>query len=129
VETEQREAAADAVPGDQAREVVPREPPTRVAPREPAAEAVPSEVLALAPLSTTREQLELGLFAGGLGLLSAAAGVALYAHVQPSHGAGNATPTASTFAIALAATGLGSIAASGVVVALTPNAATLQTRF
>jgi hypothetical protein len=129
VENAPSETAAEAVPDQPARDVVPREPSTQVAPRAPVAEAIPPEVLAHAPPSTAREKLELGLFTGGLGLLSAAAGVALYAHVQPSHGAGNATPTASTFAIALAATGLGSIAASGLVVALTPSAATLQTRF
>jgi len=90
--------------------------------------AVPAEALGIAADTPPRRQAELVLLAGGVGLLSAAAGVALYAKVASS-GRGNGLPTANTFALALAATGLGAIGASGVVMALTPSGATLQARF
>ena len=89
---------------------------------------VPAEALGIAAETPPRRQAELVLLAGGVGLLSAAAGVALYAKVS-SAGRANGTPTANTFALALAATGLGAIGASGVVMALTPSGATLQGRF
>jgi len=54
--------------------------------------------------------------------------VALYAKASSS-GRANGMPTANTFALALAATGLGAIGASGLVMALTPSGATLQARF
>ncbi|HEY2028255.1 MAG TPA: hypothetical protein VGH20_03510 [Myxococcales bacterium] len=90
--------------------------------------AVPPEALGIAAETSPRRQAELVLFAGGVGLLSAAAGVALYAKAT-SQGRANGTPTANTFALALAATGLGAIGASGVVMALTPSGATLQAKF
>jgi len=89
---------------------------------------VPAEALGIAVDTPPRRQAELVLFAGGVGLLSAAAGVALYAKVA-SQGRANGTPTANTFALALAATGLGAIGASGLVMALTPSGATLQAKF
>jgi hypothetical protein len=94
---------------------------------EPA--TVPPEALGITADFSPRRQAELVLFAGGVGLLTAAAGVALYAKVSPAGRRANGTPTADTFALALAATGLGAIGASGLVMALTPSGATFQTRF
>jgi hypothetical protein len=84
-----------------------------------------------------RARVELGLFAGGLGLLTAAAGVGLYAKIsqqgQPQrNGLSETSPashSANIFAVALAATGLGAIGAGGLMIALTPESATLQARF
>jgi hypothetical protein len=95
---------------------------------EAAAGAVPPEALGTSVDVSPRRQAGLVLLAGGVGLLSAAAGVALYAKAS-SPGRANGTPTANTFALALAATGLGAIGASGLVMALTPSGATLQARF
>jgi hypothetical protein len=101
-----------------------------VAPAPTQGASVPPEALGMAASSDVRTQVEVGLFAGGLGLLSAAAGVGLYMLAHPtSQGHASGTPTAGTFALALAATGVGAIAASGLVVVLTPQAATLQARF
>jgi hypothetical protein len=94
------------------------------------AATVPPEALGMTASSDSRIRLEAALFAGGLGLLSAAAGVGLYALAHPaSQNHASGTPTASTFALALAATGAGAIVASGLVVVLTPESATLQARF
>ncbi|HEX4386558.1 MAG TPA: hypothetical protein VH083_26570 [Myxococcales bacterium] len=84
-----------------------------------------------------RARVELGLFAGGLGLLTAAAGVGLYAKISqqgqaPRNGLSeqsSASHSANIFALALAATGLGAIGAGGLMIALTPESATLQARF
>jgi hypothetical protein len=94
------------------------------------ADTVPPEALGMTASNDSRTRVEAALFGGGLGLLSAAAGVGLYALAHPSslnHASG--TPTAGTFALALAATGAGAIVASGLVFVLTPDSATLQTRF
>jgi hypothetical protein len=88
-------------------------------------------------VADSRARVELGLFAGGLGLLTAAAGVGLYAHISqagqaPRNGlseASAAAHNANIFAVALAATGLGAIGAGGLMIALTPESATLQARF
>jgi len=88
-------------------------------------------------VADSRARVELGLFAGGLGLLTAAAGVGLYAHISqqgqsPRNGlsqSSSGSHSANIFAVALAATGLGAIGAGGLMIALTPESATLQARF
>ena len=88
-------------------------------------------------VADSRARVELGLFAGGLGLLTAAAGVGLYARIsqsgQPPRNGLSQTSTAAhnanIFAVALAATGVGAIGAGGLMVVLTPESATLQARF
>jgi hypothetical protein len=106
---------------------------------QPANSAVPRAALPGGQLSVadSRARVELGLFAGGLGLLTAAAGVGLYARISqsgqsPRNGlteTSSASHSANIFAVALAATGLGAIGAGGLMIALTPESATLQARF
>jgi hypothetical protein len=106
---------------------------------EPITSSVPRAALPGGAMSVadSRARVELGLFAGGLGLLTAAAGVGLYAHISqsgqsPRNGlseTSSASHSANIFAVALAATGLGAIGAGGLMIALTPESATLQARF
>src|SRR5476649_1196812 len=93
--------------------------------------SVPRAALLDLSVSESRSHVELGLFSGGLGLLVAAAGVGLYSHLAqsgpPSRTGLSETSSsghsASIFAIALAATGAGAIAAGGLIVAITPKSA------
>jgi hypothetical protein len=88
-------------------------------------------------VAQARARAELGLFAGGIGLLLAAGGAELYAHVATqSSGAGpnaltasSAPRNANTLAIALAATGAGAILGGAFIVAVTPESASVQARF
>lgn len=99
--------------------------------------SVPSAALAQTATFDARSTIELGLFGGGAAMLVAAAGVGLYAHVARSDTGNrtaltaNASPahSANIFAVALAATGAGAIAAGGLIVALTPQSAAVQLRF
>jgi hypothetical protein len=115
-------------------EALHRAPPPAVA----QAAAVPRAALPNNQMSVAeaRSQTELGLFAVGLGLLTAAAGVELYSRAASSNGGGTnalvanpASNRASTFAIALAATGAGAILGGAIIFALTPDSATVQARF
>jgi hypothetical protein len=99
--------------------------------------SVPRAALPDLSVAGSRSRVESGLFGGGVGLLVAAAGVGLYSHVAQSGSpartalseTSSAGHSASIFAIALAATGAGAIAAGGLIVALTPESASLQARF
>jgi hypothetical protein len=98
--------------------------------------SVPRAALVDLSVAESRSRAELTLFSGGVGMLVAAAGVGLYAHASqagPASRTGlsesSSARSANILAIALAATGAGAIVAGGVIVVLTPEAATLQARF
>jgi hypothetical protein len=97
----------------------------------------PAEATSGVTVGTARTRAATGLFATGLALLTAAAGAELYARVAPSSGSAgqralveSAGPQrASTLALALAATGAGAILGGVIVVAVTPQSASMQARF
>lgn len=104
---------------------------------EPAASVPRAALPGGMSVADSRARVELGLFAGGLGLLTAAAGVGLYARISQSGQAprnglsqtSTAAHNANIFAVALASMGAGAIGAGGLMIALTPESATLQARF
>ena len=89
----------------------------------PAAAAAPVEAVS-SPAAQPRATAAHVLFGGGLALLTAGAGVAVYSTTS----AGSRT-NAGLVAVALAATGAGALVAGGLLVALTPSGAALQGRF
>ena len=116
---------------------------TSCAPPVAAERIVPQDALA-GPLLASSAPMSIAarwhaadlLLVSGVALLAGAAGTALYANMASTEpraagdpAAANRSHKATLFAIGLAATGAGAIAAGGLVLALTPDAALVQGRF